>query len=180
MWSLSVRTAVKVNGVPYDRPANPYHAENDSLILGTDTIPSPGLSRVSTSPPLSRLYSLRGSGAVWHMQSQGGHHDHHPRPGRHCRCLIILPRHCYPTCAIKRYPRTRTRCVLHKPITHPSLQVLMTFVRQMARRGRLLKTWKVIINGQRSNTVPFATHSFSSCARMIPLAYLLESLSVEK
>lgn len=53
VWSLSVRTAVKVNGVPYDRPANPYHAENDSLILGTDAIPSPGFSRVSMSP-LSR------------------------------------------------------------------------------------------------------------------------------
>jgi cleavage and polyadenylation specificity factor subunit 1 len=46
LWSLPVRTAVKVNGVPYDRPANPYHAENDSLILGTDAIPSPGFSRV--------------------------------------------------------------------------------------------------------------------------------------
>jgi cleavage and polyadenylation specificity factor subunit 1 len=50
LWSLSVRTAVKVNGVPYDRPANPYHAENDSLILRTDAIPSPGFSRVSISP----------------------------------------------------------------------------------------------------------------------------------
>ncbi len=50
LWSLPVRTAVKVNGVPYDRPANPYHAENDSLILGTDAIPSPGFSRVRMSP----------------------------------------------------------------------------------------------------------------------------------
>ena len=47
-----MRTAVKVNGVPYDRPANPYHAENDSLILGTDVIPSPGFSRVRMSPLL--------------------------------------------------------------------------------------------------------------------------------
>jgi cleavage and polyadenylation specificity factor subunit 1 len=42
--------AVKVNGVPYDRPANPFHAENDSLILGTDAIPSPGFSRVRFVP----------------------------------------------------------------------------------------------------------------------------------
>ena len=65
VWSLSVRTAVKVNGVPYDRPANPYHAENDSLILGTDAIPSPGFSRVSISPLSSStaidLTRIRGS-----------------------------------------------------------------------------------------------------------------------
>jgi cleavage and polyadenylation specificity factor subunit 1 len=36
LWSLPVRTAVEVNGVPYDRPANPYHAENDFLIFGTE------------------------------------------------------------------------------------------------------------------------------------------------
>ncbi|KAI0264066.1 CPSF A subunit region-domain-containing protein [Russula aff. rugulosa BPL654] len=51
LWSLPVRTAVKVNGVPYDRPANPYHAENDSLVLGTDAIPSPGFSRFGTRTP---------------------------------------------------------------------------------------------------------------------------------
>ncbi|KAH8992719.1 CPSF A subunit region-domain-containing protein [Lactarius akahatsu] len=51
VWSLPVRTAVKVNGVPYDRPANPFHAENDSLILGTDAIPSPGFSRFGTRTP---------------------------------------------------------------------------------------------------------------------------------
>ena len=48
-----MRTAVKVNGVPYDRPANPFHADNDSLILGTDAIPSPGFSRVRTYVPPS-------------------------------------------------------------------------------------------------------------------------------
>jgi cleavage and polyadenylation specificity factor subunit 1 len=51
VWSLPVRMAVKVNGVPYDRPANPFHAENDSLILGTDAIPSPGFSRFGTRTP---------------------------------------------------------------------------------------------------------------------------------
>ena len=39
--------------MPYDRPANPFHAENDSLILGTDAIPSPGFSRVRFYPPPS-------------------------------------------------------------------------------------------------------------------------------
>lgn len=66
LWSLPVRTAVKVNGVPYDRPANPFYSENDSLILGTDVIPSPGFSRVRISPPLSLntaidLTRMRGS-----------------------------------------------------------------------------------------------------------------------
>ncbi|KAI0259707.1 CPSF A subunit region-domain-containing protein [Gloeopeniophorella convolvens] len=51
VWSLPVRTAIKVNGVPYDRPANPFHAENDSLVLGTDAIPSPGFSRFGTRTP---------------------------------------------------------------------------------------------------------------------------------
>jgi cleavage and polyadenylation specificity factor subunit 1 len=36
--------------MPYDRPANPFYLENDSLILGTDAIPSPGFSRVRMSP----------------------------------------------------------------------------------------------------------------------------------
>lgn len=107
LWSLPVRTAVKVNGVPYDRPANPYHAENDSLILGTDVIPSPGFSRVRM-PPLSfstaRPYV--DAGPVWNTYPQGGHYDHNSRPGRHCWCLSVLPRHCDPTCAVKCHPST--------------------------------------------------------------------------
>ena len=58
LWSLPVRTAVKVNGIPYDRPANPYHAENDSLILGTDVILSPGFSRVRMSLSFSTAMDL--------------------------------------------------------------------------------------------------------------------------
>jgi cleavage and polyadenylation specificity factor subunit 1 len=46
MWSLPVRQPVKVNGVSYERPVNPYQLENDSLIVSTDASPSPGLSRV--------------------------------------------------------------------------------------------------------------------------------------
>jgi cleavage and polyadenylation specificity factor subunit 1 len=46
MWSLPVRQSVKVNGVTYQRPANPYQVENDSIIMSTDANPSPGLSRV--------------------------------------------------------------------------------------------------------------------------------------
>lgn len=73
VWSLSVRTAVKVNGVPYDRPANPYYAENDSLILGTDAIPSPGFSRVSMSPlSLSTaIYLTRIRGSLGHAPPRG-------------------------------------------------------------------------------------------------------------
>ncbi|KAI0062778.1 hypothetical protein BV25DRAFT_1855577 [Artomyces pyxidatus] len=51
VWSLPVRQAVKVNGVSYDRPAHPFHSENDSVIISTDANPSPGLSRISTRSP---------------------------------------------------------------------------------------------------------------------------------
>ncbi|KAH9943547.1 CPSF A subunit region-domain-containing protein [Amylocystis lapponica] len=48
MWSLPVRQAVKVNGSTYERPANPFHPENDSVIISTDANPSPGLSRIAS------------------------------------------------------------------------------------------------------------------------------------
>ncbi|KAI0052046.1 hypothetical protein FA95DRAFT_1593031 [Auriscalpium vulgare] len=48
VWSLPVRQAVKVNGVSYDLPSNPFHSENDSVLISTDANPSPGLSRIST------------------------------------------------------------------------------------------------------------------------------------
>ncbi|CCL98048.1 uncharacterized protein FIBRA_00042 [Fibroporia radiculosa] len=48
IWSLLVRQAVKVNGSTYERPANPYHAENDSIVISTDANPSPGLSRIAS------------------------------------------------------------------------------------------------------------------------------------
>ncbi|KZT07933.1 uncharacterized protein LAESUDRAFT_724410 [Laetiporus sulphureus 93-53] len=47
MWSIPVRQAVKVNGSTYERPANPFHSENDSVIVSTDANPSPGLSRIA-------------------------------------------------------------------------------------------------------------------------------------
>ncbi|KAF9818061.1 hypothetical protein IEO21_03022 [Rhodonia placenta] len=47
IWSLPVRQAVKVNGSTYERPANPFYAENDSLIISTDANPAPGLSRIA-------------------------------------------------------------------------------------------------------------------------------------
>ncbi|KAH9849008.1 CPSF A subunit region-domain-containing protein [Lenzites betulinus] len=48
MWSLAVRQPVKVSGSTYERPANPYRIENDSVIISTDANPSPGLSRIAT------------------------------------------------------------------------------------------------------------------------------------
>ncbi|KAI0634706.1 CPSF A subunit region-domain-containing protein [Trametes polyzona] len=48
MWSLAVRQPVKVSGSTFERPANPYRAENDSIIISTDANPSPGLSRIAT------------------------------------------------------------------------------------------------------------------------------------
>ncbi|KAI0938339.1 hypothetical protein AcW1_001910 [Taiwanofungus camphoratus] len=51
MWSLPVRQAVKVNGATYERPVNPFHSENDSIIISTDANPSPGLSRIASRNP---------------------------------------------------------------------------------------------------------------------------------
>lgn len=48
MWSLPVRQPVKVNGSTFERPANHFHTEKDTLIISTDATPSPGLSRVSS------------------------------------------------------------------------------------------------------------------------------------
>ncbi|EMD34631.1 hypothetical protein CERSUDRAFT_116804 [Gelatoporia subvermispora B] len=48
MWSLPVRQAVKVNGSTYEKPANPFHSVNDSVIISTDANPSPGLSRIAS------------------------------------------------------------------------------------------------------------------------------------
>jgi len=48
MWSLPIRQPVRSNGVAHERPVNPFHPENDTLILSTDSNPSPGLSRIAT------------------------------------------------------------------------------------------------------------------------------------
>ncbi|TFY75914.1 hypothetical protein EWM64_g8097, partial [Hericium alpestre] len=55
VWSLPVRQAVRVNGVSYDLPTNPFHSGNDSVIMSTDANPSPGLSRLSVRSPRSDL-----------------------------------------------------------------------------------------------------------------------------
>ena len=46
LWSLAIRQPFKASGISYEKPVNPYHGEDDSLILSTDINPSPGLSRV--------------------------------------------------------------------------------------------------------------------------------------
>lgn len=46
MWSLPIRQSLKTNGVSYERVANPYEVENDTVLVSTDANPSPGLSRV--------------------------------------------------------------------------------------------------------------------------------------
>ncbi|KAK0240309.1 CPSF A subunit region-domain-containing protein [Armillaria nabsnona] len=48
MWSLPIRQPVKSGGVTFERPINPFHAENDTLIISTDANPAPGLSRIAT------------------------------------------------------------------------------------------------------------------------------------
>ncbi|KAG6916934.1 hypothetical protein DXG01_004621 [Tephrocybe rancida] len=47
MWSLPIRQPVKAGGITYEHAMDPYHTENDTLILSTDVNPSPGLSRIA-------------------------------------------------------------------------------------------------------------------------------------
>ncbi|CAA7257397.1 unnamed protein product [Cyclocybe aegerita] len=48
LWSLPIRQPVKTSGISYEKPANPFQSETDTLILSTDVNPSPGLSRIAT------------------------------------------------------------------------------------------------------------------------------------
>ncbi|KAF9527699.1 CPSF A subunit region-domain-containing protein [Crepidotus variabilis] len=48
LWSLPIRQQVKASGISYEKAANPYQVENDTLILSTDINPSPGLSRIAS------------------------------------------------------------------------------------------------------------------------------------
>ncbi|KAF8816784.1 hypothetical protein BYT27DRAFT_7181242 [Phlegmacium glaucopus] len=47
-WSLPIRQSVKTSGISYEKPMNPFQAENDTLLLSTDANPSPGFSRIAT------------------------------------------------------------------------------------------------------------------------------------
>ncbi|KDR76540.1 hypothetical protein GALMADRAFT_246929 [Galerina marginata CBS 339.88] len=55
LWSLPIRQPVKASGISYEKAMNPYHAENDTLILSTDINPSPGLSRIATKMAKSEV-----------------------------------------------------------------------------------------------------------------------------
>lgn len=120
MWSLPVRTAVKVNGVPYDRPANPYHAENDSLILGTDVIPSPGFSRVRMS-----LLSFGTHMDLTWMRGSSGHAP--PRETLRSRLAfkasLLVPRHS--SKALRSYMCYQMRSVYLSQVRYISLQACL-------------------------------------------------------
>ncbi|KAF9031687.1 hypothetical protein BDZ89DRAFT_948625 [Hymenopellis radicata] len=47
MWSLPIRQPVKSGGASFERSSNPYQPEHDTLIISTDAIPSPGVSRIA-------------------------------------------------------------------------------------------------------------------------------------
>ncbi|KAF8156589.1 CPSF A subunit region-domain-containing protein [Crassisporium funariophilum] len=47
LWSLPIRQSVRASGISYEKPVNPFQADNDTLILSTDINPSPGLSRIA-------------------------------------------------------------------------------------------------------------------------------------
>ena len=50
MWSLPIRQSLKTSGgVSYEKPSSPFQTENDTLIISTDSNPSPGVSRVSVT-----------------------------------------------------------------------------------------------------------------------------------
>ena len=136
LWSLLVRTAVKVNGVPYDRPANPYQAENDSLILGTDAIPSPGFSRVRLSP-----FSFSADIDLTWMRGSSEHV--HPRATLRSqlasRASLLVPHRsskalrsymCYQT------PSEYSSQVGYISLEPPDYGELISSVRQMARSGK--------------------------------------------
>lgn len=65
MWSLPIRQPVKSGGASFDRSQNPFKPEHDTLIISTDAIPSPGLSRVrkqsSTSSHYANQYIVSGT-----------------------------------------------------------------------------------------------------------------------
>ena len=110
MWSLPVRQAVKVNGATYERPANPYHASNDAVIISTDANPSPGLSRVSTISTRKwaegSLTEHRSADCFPDFQERHLHHHTHPRYYR--GCCIVLSGNCYPACYDECNPSTGT------------------------------------------------------------------------
>ena len=57
-WSLPIRQSVKTSGISYEKPMNPFQAENDTLLLSTDANPSPGFSRVGFFFSQCLLFSL--------------------------------------------------------------------------------------------------------------------------
>ncbi|KAJ6612805.1 CPSF A subunit region-domain-containing protein [Mycena sp. CBHHK59/15] len=55
MWSLPIRQPLKASGSSVERAPDPLQAENDSLIISTDAIPSPGSSRLAHRGPKNDL-----------------------------------------------------------------------------------------------------------------------------
>lgn len=59
-WSLPIRQSVKTSGISYEKPMNPFQAENDTLLLSTDANPSPGFSRVRSFFSMTASLFIRG------------------------------------------------------------------------------------------------------------------------
>ena len=113
MWSLPVRQPVKVNGSTFERPANPFHTEKDTLIISTDATPSPGLSRVS-SVVLVRGTSIEAFPVDCFAQQPRRDTDYYTNTGHNHRCRSLLPRHCYTPRDVQRSqccPSAGTWCV---------------------------------------------------------------------
>ncbi|KAI6016186.1 CPSF A subunit region-domain-containing protein [Pisolithus marmoratus] len=55
IWSFPVRQSHRVNGTSYEKVANPFVSERDTVIISTDANPSPGVSRVATRAAKTEL-----------------------------------------------------------------------------------------------------------------------------
>jgi cleavage and polyadenylation specificity factor subunit 1 len=96
MWSFPVRQSVNVNGVAYDRPANPYRPEHDTIIVSTDANPSPGLSRVRIKFLTHSSHLTYGVIPDRRTFNKGRHHHYNSHLRDHYRCRTFLPGNCYP------------------------------------------------------------------------------------
>ena len=100
MWSLPVRQPVKVNGSTFERPANPFHTEKDTLIISTDATPSPGLSRVNLAVVVTSVNADASSIDCFAQQPRRDT-DYHTNTGYNHRCCPFLPWHRHTPCYVQ-------------------------------------------------------------------------------
>ena len=88
MWSLPIRQSVRTSGgVSYEKPSQ---TENDTLIISTDSNPSPGVSRVSI---VANHPGFEVNGVITDCKAicQGRCHRHNPYSGHNDWLWTFLP-----------------------------------------------------------------------------------------